>query len=199
MLNGQLSAWSNIESSVPQGPIPGPLLFLIYINDLSEGLTTNVRLFADDVSLFYVVDHNSLSATNLNSDLSKINARASQWKMNFNPDPNKQSQEVFFSRKIKNSSQPPLNFNDNSVKQVQFQKYLGVYLDDRLTFREHFRNIFEIVNRTISLLRKLQKILPRAPLVTIYKSFIRLPLDYGDILYDQTFNNIFHKKLESIQ
>ena len=82
---------------------------------------------------------------------------------------------------------------------MQFQKYLGVYLDDRLNFREHFRNIFEIVNRTISLLRKLQKILPRAPLVTIYKSFIRLPLDYGDILYDQTFNNIFHKKLESIQ
>ena len=72
-LNGQLSSWSNIESGVPQGSILGPLLFLIYINDISEGLTTNVRLFADDVSLFSVVDNNNLSATNLNSDLSKIN------------------------------------------------------------------------------------------------------------------------------
>ena len=95
--------------------------------------------------------------------------------------------------------QPPLNFNNNSVKQVQFQKHLGVYLDDRLDFREHFRNIFKMVNRTISLLRKLQNILPRAPLVTIYKSFIRPHLDYGDILYDQMFNNSFHEKLESIQ
>ena len=53
VLNVQLSSWSNIESGVPQGPVLGPLLFLIYINDLSEGLTTNIRLFADDVSLFF--------------------------------------------------------------------------------------------------------------------------------------------------
>ena len=80
VLNGQLSSWSNIESGAPQGSILGPLLFLIYIyiNDISEGLTTNVKLFADDVSLFSVVDNNNLSAINLNSDLSKIYAWASQ-------------------------------------------------------------------------------------------------------------------------
>ena len=82
---------------------------------------------------------------------------------------------------------------------MQFQKHLGVYLDNRLDFREHFRNIFKMVNRIISLLCKLQNILPRAPLETIYKSFIRPHLDYGDILYDQMFNNSFHEKLESIQ
>ena len=81
-----------------------------------------------------------MSAINLNSDLSKINAWASQWKMNFNPDPNKQAQEVIFSRKIKKASQPPLN----SAKQVQFQKHLGVYLHDRLDFREHFQNILKL-------------------------------------------------------
>ena len=82
---------------------------------------------------------------------------------------------------------------------MQFQKHLGVYLDNRLDFREHFRNIFKMVNRIISLLCKLQNILPRAPLETIYKSFIRPHLDYGDILYDQMFNNSFHEKLESIR
>ena len=85
MLNGQLSSWSNIESGLPQGPILGPLLFLIYTNDLSESLTTKIRLVADDVSLISVVDNINLSATNLNSDLSKINA----WEMTFNLDPNK--------------------------------------------------------------------------------------------------------------
>ena len=60
---------------------------------VSDGLTTNARLFADDVLLFSVVDHINLSATNLNSDFSKINAWASQWRMTFNPDPNKQAQD----------------------------------------------------------------------------------------------------------
>ena len=112
--------------------------------------------------------------------------------MTFNPDPNKQVQDVIFSREIKKTSHLPLNFNNKSVKQVQFQKHLGVYLDDKLDFREK-------VNITISLLRKLQNNGPRAPLVTIYSFFIRPHLDYGDILYDKIFNNSFHEKLESIQ
>ena len=64
VLNGQLSSWSNIETSLPQGSVLGALLFLIYINDLSDGLTTNVRLFADDVSLFSVANNINLSASN---------------------------------------------------------------------------------------------------------------------------------------
>ena len=59
--------------------------------------------------------------------------------------------------------------------------------------------MFKKINKAISLLRKLQNNLPRAPLVTIYKSFVRPHLDYRDILYDQTFNNSFHERLESIQ
>ena len=73
---------------------------------------------------------------------------------------------------------------------------MSVYLDDRLDFREHFRKFFKMVNRTVSLLSKLQNILLRAPLVKNYKSFISLHLDYGNILYDQMFINFFHEKLE---
>ena len=193
VLNGQLSSWSNIESGVPQGSILGPLLFLIYINDLSEDLTTNAKFFADIVSLFSVVDNINLSATNLNSDLSKINAWANQWKMAFNPDLNKQAQEVFFCRKIRKTSHPPLTFNNNSVEQVQFQKHLGVDLDSRLDFREQLQNMFNKINKTISLLRKLQNNLPRAPLITIYKSFIRPHLDYGDIFMTKCLIILFMK------
>ena len=151
-MNVQVSSWSNTESGVLQGSILRPLLFLIYINDISESLATNAKLFADDVSLFSVVNNINLSATNLNSDLSKINAWANQWKMTFNPDPNKQAQEVIFSRKIRKTSHPPLTFNNNSVKQVQFQKHLGVYLDSRLDFREHLQTMFNKINETITLL-----------------------------------------------
>ena len=68
-----------------------------------------------------------------------------------------------------------------------------------MDFREHLQNMFNRINKTISLLRKLQINLSRAPLITIYKSFIRPHLDYEDILYDQTCNNSFHERLESIQ
>ena len=102
VLNGQVSTWKNINAGVPQGSILGPLLFLVYINDLTEGLTTNVKLFADDTSLFSVVHDTQTSAANdLNKDLEIINNWAFQWKMNFNPEPTKQAQEFIFSRKAK--------------------------------------------------------------------------------------------------
>ena len=72
VLNGQSSKWSHIKAGVPQGSILGPLLFLVYINDLPEGLTTSAKLFADDTSLFSVVHDSAASAAFLNDDLLKI-------------------------------------------------------------------------------------------------------------------------------
>ena len=72
-LNGQHSSWADAQADVHQGSILGPLLFLIYINDLPYGLNSNAKLFADDTSLFSVVHNITDSANLLNSDLSKIN------------------------------------------------------------------------------------------------------------------------------
>ena len=71
-LNDQLSPWPNIETGVPHRSKPDPLLCLIYINNLSDGLTTNTRLFADNVSLFFVVDNINLSAKYM---LGRINGK----------------------------------------------------------------------------------------------------------------------------
>ena len=89
VLNGKASPWVSIEAGVPQGSMLGPLLFLIYINDLSEDLSTTAKLFADDTSLFSTVQNVNTSASHLNNDLSKLSNWAFQWKMSFNPDPSK--------------------------------------------------------------------------------------------------------------
>ena len=100
-LNGKTSSWADVNAGVPQGSMLGPLLFLIYINDLADGLSSNAKLFADDISLFSVVHNANTTAKELDNDLVKISSRAYQWKMNLNPDPIKQAQEVIFSRKTK--------------------------------------------------------------------------------------------------
>ena len=85
------------------------------------------------------------------------------------------------------------------VTQSLTQKHLGMFLDTNLDFQKHRKSILSKVNKTIGLLRKPHHILPRSPLLTIYKSFIRPHLDYGDIIYDQAYNASFHQKLDSIQ
>ena len=72
-------------------------------------------------------------------------------------------------------------------------------LDTKLNFQEHIKNTLTKVNKTIGLLLKLQNILPRGSLLTIFKSLVRPHLDYGDVIYDQSYNNTLHQKMESIQ
>ena len=110
---------------------------------------------------------------------------AYQWKMSFNPDPSKQAQEVILSRKSKKEYHPPLAVSNNNVSETNSQKHLGVVLDNRLSFENHFQMILNKVNKTIALLCKLHNILPRSALLIIYKSFIRPHLDFGSIIYDQ--------------
>ena len=199
ILNGQYFSWPKVEAGVPQGSIFWPLLFLIYINHLSENLASNPKLFSDDTSLFSVVKNIDASNIDLNNDLKKIAEWEFQWKMNFNSDPTKQAQELIFSRKVQTTNPTPLYFNENVVPQTTHQKHLGMFLDRKLNFSEYLKTFSQKTNKTIGLLRKLQTLLAGASLITIYKSFIRPHLDYGDMIYNQTFNMSFQQKIKTIQ
>ena len=96
-------------------------------------------------------------------------------------------------------SHPPQVFNNINVIQVTSQKHLGIILDTWLSFEKHLETLLCKKNNTIGLPRKLQNLLPRTTLITLYKAFACLHLDYGDIIYDQARNGSFHEKLESFQ
>ena len=140
VLNGQSSTWELIKSGVPQGSVLSPLMFLIYINDLPDDIQSTCKIFADDTSLFSHVFNKDTSQDELNNDLQQVNDWAFQWKMQFNPDPNKQAQELIFSKKAESNNSLPLTFNKTEVRTCQSQKQLGLILDKLLNFTEHMNS-----------------------------------------------------------
>ena len=129
-LNGKTSSWCQIEAGVPQGSV-GPLLFLVYINDITDGLKSEVRIFADDTSLFVVVDDPNTSFEILNHDLKLIEKWANQWKMSFNPDITKPPIEILFSTKNVKPNHPPLFYyilrNDVYLVAITVKKFCSLW------------------------------------------------------------------------
>ena len=128
------------------------MLFLIYIEDLSDGLKSEFKLFADDTSLFSVVNDINTSASDLNEDLEKIGNWSFKRKMNFNPDPNKQAQEIKLSRKKTALLHAVVYFENKPVKSTQIHKHLWIMLDSNLSYEHHIKSILKKVNKTTGLL-----------------------------------------------
>ena len=183
VLNGQSSNWGDISAGVPQGSILGPLFFLVYINDLAVGIKCNVKLFADDTSLFTVVEDPNTAANDMNHDLALISQWAHDWRMSFNPDPQKQAVELVFSRKRIEIDHPVILFNNIPVKSVSEHKHLGIILDAKLSFTAHIKSAISKTRKGIGLLKYLSKYLPRHTLNELYKLYVRPHLDYGDVIY----------------
>ena len=197
--NGQTSTWELIKSGVPQGSVLGPLMFLIYINDLPDKIQSTCKIFADDTSLFSHFFNKDTSQDELNNDLQKVSDWAFQWKMQFNPDSNKQAQEVIFSKKAESNNSLPLICNKTKVKTCQSQKHLGLILSKRLNFTEHLNSKISKCDKLIGIIKKLTINFPRNALLRTYKSFIRSHLDYADIIYDKPNNASFKTKIENVQ
>ena len=123
-MNRQKSSWGDISAGVPQGSILGPLFFLVYINDLTENLRCNVKLFTDDTSLFTVVQDSNTATSDMNRDLEVIKQWAHDWRISFNPDPQKKAVELIFSRTKNEVDHPEILFNNIPVMKVDEHKHL---------------------------------------------------------------------------
>ncbi|MCG8077918.1 MAG: reverse transcriptase family protein, partial [Candidatus Thiodiazotropha taylori] len=195
VLPGATSDWSIVRAGVPQGSILGPLLFIIYINDIVDNIKSSIRLFADDTSLYIIVDDPLTAGITLNSDLYKIQRWASEWLVAFNP---AKSESLLISRKINKPYHPPLFMNYQQIQEVTSHKHLGLYFSNDCSWHEHINYIKSKAWQRINIMRRLKFQLDRKSLQTIYFSFIRPILEYADIVWNNCSQNDANE-LEKIQ
>ena len=181
VLPGATSRWTNIKAGVPQGSILGPLLFLVYINDIVDEINSNIRLFADDTSLYIIVENPIEAAIQLNADLEKVHQWASKWLVTFNPT---KTESLLFTRKHNRPYHPPVTMNNNVITEVTDHKHLGLTFSSDCTWHEHLDSVKIKAWSRINIMRKLKFTLDRMSLQIIYFSFIRPLLEYADVVWD---------------
>ena len=195
VLEGSTSETADVTSGVPQGSVLGPLLFLIFINDLPEYISssTKVRLFADDCMLYREIKSNA-DSIQLQEDLNSLAKWEKDWLMDFNP---KKCQVLQISKK-RNPITFDYNIHGHILESPNTVKYLGMNLTKDLSWNHHINVISKKANSASAFLQRNIGPCPRNTKVLCYKTLIRPIMEYGSTVWDpSTQRNI--NKLEMVQ
>ena len=179
VIGGESSNARYVPAGVPQGSVLGPLLFLIYINDIVCNIDSVMKLFADDTSLSYTHSNPTYRAIILNSDLIKIDEWSKTWKVTFND-----SKTELMNLHRDNLPIVDLYFSQTLLEESPHHKHLGIILQNNCKWNEHVNYIIKKVMPLLNCLKSLKFSLLRKPLEIMYKSFILPIFDYADIVWD---------------
>ena len=199
-LNGFLSKKKKIICGIPQGSILGPLLFLIYINDLPNCLESTVPcLYADDTQVFASSQYTSELADKLNSDLINIMDWLTVNKLQSHAKKTKfMLVGSAYNLSISNDVTSSIMINNNIIESVRSQKCLGVDLDNRLAFDIYIDNICRKICSGIGVIRRIKPFVPLRSLRMLYKALIQPYFDYCSPLWD-TCGKVLKDKLQVVQ
>ena len=171
-----------LEAGVPQGAILSPLLFLVYMNDISHATSTNasVNLFADDTSLFVSAKTPASLQSRLQAAVTDLGVWFGKWALSIN-----QAKSALLILCGRNRRVPFVNvlINGSSIPQVDCHKHLGVHLHPHLSWSSHVTASINKASRKIGLLRRYRKCLPRLVIQSIYTSCIQPTLEYASLAW----------------
>ena len=194
VINGQSSEFLPVETGVPQGSTLGPLLFLIYMNDIVDNISCDINLFADDTSLLEVMSDPVRNTENLNRDLQTLSAWAAQWLMYFNV-----LKTVLMTFSLKRQTHcPPVMFDGTPLPETKTHTHLGLTLTTNLSWDAHIDRLITKAGKYNNILKRLKYLLPRATIDTLYKTKIRPILEYANEIYDNCSIK-YSNKLERFQ
>jgi hypothetical protein len=195
VINGQTSDWFNTNAGVPQGSILGPLLFLVFINDITNGIESDIHLFADDTSLMDIIEDHQLSYAKINRDLNRLSTWAKTWLVTFNAN---KTVYLQVSRKLNPAPKPILKLNGTQIKEVATHKHLGLTFNNNFTWSDHIGNLATKAAKCVGLLRKICRSIPRNCIEILYNSMILPIMEYCDIIYDGS-SDTHLDRLENVQ
>jgi len=181
--NGVKSNLCRITCGVPQGSVLGPVLFLLYINDIvNASKSLELILFADDTNLFMSDANLDRLIATVNSDLVCLANWFAVNRLSLNVN---KTNFVLFSnaRKLYDKSRIVVKFNGTSLIQVQCAKFLGVYIDEHLSWDKHIQQVAAKVSRNVGILQKLRFSIPQSCLMMLYNSLIFPYLHYCCIVW----------------
>ena len=184
-INGTVSDMKSITTGVPQGSILGPLLFLIYINDLSHATDLLPIVYADDTTVIDSIGSISANSENIDITINTINTKLDtiyQWlcanKLSLNVKKNKYM--MFYLKETTQTQRNlPIKINNQQIDKTTEFKFLGITIDSKLSWKPHIQAISKKISRTCGVLSQLKRYLPSDILCTIYNSLICSHLNYG--------------------
>ena len=181
VIDGEESESIPVTSGVPQGSVLGPILFLVYINDLPDEVRSQVRLFADDTALYLTLESEDDSST-LQSDLDILSAWESRWDMEFNPS---KCQVVHVTgSKLKKPIKTDYLLHGQVLEAVTCARYLGVDISSDLSWNFHVDRITGNANRTLGFIRRNIKTKMSRVRETAYNTLVRPQLEYASAVWD---------------
>ena len=193
VLNGSSSDSIPVSSGVPQGSVLGPLLFLAYINDLPENISSKIRLFADDTAIYLTLTSHLQSST-LQNDLRILEKWESDWDMEFNPS----KCQVIHVTKRKTPIPSQYYLHEVLLESVSSAKYLGVDISADLSWDAHVSRVSNKANQTLGFLRRNLKVKSESIKSLAYQTLVRPQLEYGSEIWSPHTQHLIDQ-VEAVQ
>lgn len=193
VIGGKLSTAAQVVSGVPQGSVLGPLLFLIFINDLPSGITSSIRLFADDCVVYRRIS-NSSDQSLLQRDLNLIETWCSRWLM----EPNTSKCKCMVVSRKKTNLIFQYSLNSTALSHASSYRYLGVLINTKLTWSEHISSVVTDTSRSLGYLKRTLRLSPPEIRKIAYETFVRSKLEYASPIWSP-YQDYLITSLESVQ
>ena len=198
IVHGEASAWKAVRSGVPQGSVLGPVLFLMYVNDLSDGINSNIRLFADDAKCWQSIGQASDTLL-LQESIHKLETWSNVWQLKFNHG------KCHVMHHGRNNPQHPYqmylhggNEQLENIGTTEEEKDLGVFFGPNLNFTHHVHKVAAKANKMIGLIKRSFANLSKDVFVLLYKALVRPHLEYCSCVWNELTKRDA-SKLESVQ
>ena len=194
VINNAHSDWKPVTSCIPQDSVLGPVLFVIYVNDLPNTISSKAYLFADDTKLYRKLE-SAQDRDILQHDLRTLEAWSKTWLLSFHPE---KCLHMHICKPNCPHDVKPYSLLNTTLKQTDMEKDLGVYIDNNLTFEHHIYEKVKKANSMMAMIRRTFKHLTPETFTHLYKSLVRTHLDYAHSIYFPYKSNLIDQ-IESVQ